>query len=71
MLAYRLAFPAAWQIHDVFHSFVLRTWRESVFTAAQKQIVQDIKTKGEQHYETRKILLRRKVHKRTGGPEFI
>ena len=56
-LVYRLKLPDTWKIHNVFHVSLLKPWNQSLFSAAQQQVVPELEEpKAVQYYETEKII---------------
>lgn len=63
VLAYRLALPVHWRVHNVFHISLLRPWNQSVYTAQQQQVVPELEDATPEYHEVEKILRWRRVKK--------
>ena len=60
-VAYELDLPASWSVHPVFHSSLLKPWRESEWSCPVDTPVADLEVSQEPVYQVERILKWRKV----------
>ena len=60
-IAYELELPASWSVHPVFHSSLLKPWRESEWSCPVDTPVADLEVSQEPVYQVERILKWRKV----------
>ena len=60
-VAYELDLPAFWSVHPVFHSSLLKPWRESEWTCPVDTSVADLEVSQELVYQVERILKWKKV----------
>ena len=60
-VAYELELPASWSVHPVFHSSLLKPWRESEWSCPVDTPVADLEVSQEPVYQVERILKWRKV----------
>ena len=71
-IAYKLQLPEHWSMHPVFHTSLLRPWRESQWSCLVDIHASEIEAPAKPYYEVDKILKWRKTkHGRCTIREFL
>ena len=70
-VAYELELPASWSVNPVFHSSLLKPWRESEWSCPVDTLVADLEVSQEPVYQVERILKWRKVQGGRRGENVV